>query len=126
MTKRTLMILGGYCVLGAVAIAGWFGRDHRPLFPDAYSSTQAESPRAAVATVAPERTYVERAPVQQARTVQVVKKRRSTRRSAAIIAGTSGAGAAIGGIAKGGKGAAIGAISGAAGGFFYDALTRDR
>ncbi|MBL8233515.1 MAG: hypothetical protein JNL98_33775, partial [Bryobacterales bacterium] len=49
---------------------------------------------------------------------------RSTGKSVAIVAGSAGAGAAIGGIAGGGKGAGIGAISGGTAGFVYDRLTR--
>lgn len=49
---------------------------------------------------------------------------RSTGKSVAIVAGSAGAGAAIGGIAGGGKGAGIGAISGGTAGFIYDRLTR--
>ena len=52
-----------------------------------------------------------------------VRQRRSTARSAAIIAGSAGTGAAIGAIAKGGKGAAIGAIAGGVAGYIYDRLT---
>ena len=50
---------------------------------------------------------------------------RSTAASVGIIAGSAGAGAAIGGIAKGGKGAAIGAIAGGIAGTVYDQATRD-
>ena len=55
---------------------------------------------------------------------KVSKKERSTARSAAIIIGAAAAGAAIGGAADGGKGAAIGAVSGGAGGYVYDRMTR--
>jgi hypothetical protein len=41
----------------------------------------------------------------------------------AIVAGSAGAGAAIGALAGGGKGAAIGAISGGLGGFIFDRMT---
>jgi hypothetical protein len=53
-------------------------------------------------------------------------KQRSTARSAAIIAGSAAAGAAIGGITAGGKGVAIGAVSGGAGGYIYDRITRPK
>jgi hypothetical protein len=51
------------------------------------------------------------------------KQGRSTGKSVAIIAGSAGAGAAIGALAGGGKGAAIGAASGGTAGFIYDRVT---
>lgn len=53
----------------------------------------------------------------------VAIKGRSTGKSVAIVAGSAGAGAAIGAIAGGGKGAAIGAASGGTAGFIYDRVT---
>jgi hypothetical protein len=67
------------------------------------------------------RTYVERD-----RDYVVRKNRRSTGKSVAIVAGSAGAGAAIGALAGGGKGAAIGALTGGAAGFVYDRLTHNR
>lgn len=51
-------------------------------------------------------------------------RKRSTGESVAIIGGGAAAGAAIGGLAKGGKGAAIGAIAGGVGGAIYDRATK--
>lgn len=55
-----------------------------------------------------------------------VRDERSTGKSVAIVGGSAAAGAAIGGIAGGGKGAALGAITGGTAGFIYDRLTKDR
>jgi hypothetical protein len=55
-----------------------------------------------------------------------VKRGRSWEREVLIIAGSSGAGAAIGAVAGGGKGAAIGAVSGGVAGAIYDIATRNK
>jgi hypothetical protein len=50
-------------------------------------------------------------------------KGRSTGKSVMIVAGSAGAGAAIGALAGGGKGAAIGALAGGGAGLIYDRIT---
>ena len=55
-----------------------------------------------------------------------VRHQRSTGKSVAIVAGSAGAGAAIGTLAGGGKGAAIGAASGGVAGFIYDRMTHNK
>jgi uncharacterized protein YcfJ len=56
----------------------------------------------------------------------VVRHHRSTEDSVLIVAGSSGAGAAIGALAGGGKGAGIGAIAGGIGGLIYDRATANK
>ena len=56
----------------------------------------------------------------------VVRRHRSTEKSVAIVAGSSGVGAAIGALAGGGKGAGIGALAGGAAGFVYDRATANK
>ncbi len=56
----------------------------------------------------------------------VRRHHRSTEKSALIVAGSAGTGAAIGAIAGGGKGAGIGALAGGAAGFIYDRLTANK
>lgn len=55
----------------------------------------------------------------------VVHRGRSTKKSVAIVAGSSGVGAAIGALAGGGRGAGIGALAGGGAGFIYDRLTHN-
>jgi hypothetical protein len=57
---------------------------------------------------------------------ETITKRRSTGKSVAIVAGSAGAGAAVGALAGGKKGAAIGAISGGVAGFIYDRMTANK
>jgi hypothetical protein len=55
-----------------------------------------------------------------------IRQKRSTGKSVLIVAGSAGAGAAIGGLAGGKKGAAIGAISGGVAGLIYDRMTANQ
>jgi len=64
------------------------------------------------------------APVTTPRTV--VKRGRSWKKSAAIIGGSTAAGAGVGAIMDGGSGAKKGAVVGLVGGVVYDIATRDR
>ena len=56
----------------------------------------------------------------------VSEPERTAKERAAIIGGSAAAGAAIGGIAGGGKGAAIGALGGGAAGYIYDRMTKNQ
>ena len=60
------------------------------------------------------------------RTVSQTQSKRSLKKSALIVGGSAGAGAAIGAVAGGGKGAAVGAVSGGVAGLVYDLMTRNK
>jgi hypothetical protein len=89
-----------------------------------------------VATVAPVHSfrgtpairtrYVAPEPVSATRRVPDTQHKRSLQKSALIVGGGAGAGAAIGAIAGGGKGAAVGAMSGGVAGLIYDLATRNK
>lgn len=57
---------------------------------------------------------------------RVYVKRRSKKKSVAIVGGSAAGGAAIGALAGGGKGAAIGALAGGGAGYVYDRKTHKK
>ncbi len=122
--KRALMI-GGFTILAALAVAGWVRKPAQTVEPDETALTTPSTAYAAPAAPAVHRAAAHVQPAAAAET-RVVKRERPFSHSAAIVAGSAGAGAAIGGIAGGGKGAAIGALSGGAAGFIYDRLTHNK
>lgn len=152
--KRAL-IIGSFAALAVVATLGWTRKSEpaaaypmvpasqalAPLPSDSYTPATpvvySNSPYApAFAAPAPQRAP-ESAPAQTERRVarsssvesrqpRVVTRKRPFGHSAAIVAGSAGAGAAIGALAGGGKGAAIGALAGGGGGFVYDRLTNKK
>lgn len=67
-----------------------------------------------------------RAVTSTAAAARPVRHKRSLKKEALIVAGSAGAGAAIGAVAGGGKGAAIGAASGGVAGLVYDLATRNK
>ena len=93
--------------------------------PVVYVPAQPAAPEWQYARTAPVRRAVVTRSYQPVRTVQV-RRGRPLSHSVAIVAGSSGMGAAIGALAGGGRGAAIGALTGGAGGFLYDRLTHNR
>ncbi|HYO81690.1 MAG TPA: hypothetical protein VES20_09830 [Bryobacteraceae bacterium] len=145
------LLMFGVAGLAAVATAGWM-RNPVPatahaLMPPVIQEVQAPmeilqepAPVYAVRRATPIRTRMmqERYPVQNVsstrrapvayddREYRPQRRERSKMKSAAIIGGGAAAGAAIGGMAGGGKGAAIGAVGGGAAGLVYDRMTRDK
>ncbi|HUG44802.1 MAG TPA: glycine zipper family protein [Acidobacteriota bacterium] len=69
---------------------------------------------------------VERQVIHQPAAQPAQEKGRSWEREVLIVAGSAGAGTAIGAIAGGRKGAAVGAVSGGVAGLIYDLATRNK
>ncbi len=139
MERRTLLTIAGFVLLGAVAVAGWVRTPH-PMAASAPISCydQLGNPVAAPLTwssaqltpaiAQPAYAYAPVQPVVQRQSTapRRVVRERPLKHSVAIVAGSSGVGAAIGAQAGGGRGAGIGALSGAAAGFLYDRLTHKK
>jgi hypothetical protein len=75
---------------------------------------------------APTRVSYEPRPAPRETTQRVASRDRSWKKSAAIIGGSTAAGAGVGAIMGGGGGAKKGAVVGLLGGVVYDIATRDR
>jgi hypothetical protein len=148
MPKTRILTIAAFAALAVVAVLGWTRKTE--VAPQsfinpadaAYSSyttpaatgiMPAYASRPAVRVVreqhltapaaAPARVAADRPARASSRTVTT---ERPFGHSAAIVAGSAGAGAAVGAIAGGGKGAAIGALAGGGAGLVYDRLTHKK
>lgn len=97
-----------------------------------YAQTAAYAPYSSESTIYRDRPrvvrtrYIDRTTYVEPSRTYVYHRGRSLKKSALIVAGSAGTGAAIGALAGGGKGAGIGALAGGAAGFIYDRLTHNR
>ncbi len=119
MRPKVLIALGVLAAfLGGAIFQGYL----KPALANAFTNTTpaAETTQTTQTARAEPRRAVEReAPVRR-------RHQRSLEREVLIVAGSAGAGAAIGGAAKGAKGAGVGALAGGVGGLIYDLATRNR
>lgn len=117
-------ILIGTGVLAAFLGGALFGGFAKPALTSAFAQEQQPVVERRAAP-APRRVVYSEPAYREAQREPIVR-RRSAENQVLIVAGSSGAGAAIGGLAGGGKGAAIGAIAGAVGGLIYNEHTKEK
>ncbi len=127
----TALLVGALAVYGVPRLMNPQSPTEGLLQPAVYRGEA--SPPVADTAIAPQRAPLRRsyaaAPAYRetaAPVSQPVRRHRTTAKSALIVAGSAGTGAAIGALAGGGKGAAIGAIAGGVGGFIYDRITANK
>ncbi len=113
-------------LLAGLAVAGWTRKPAEPYtalpaYDDATFTTTPVAYRQPVRVQRLAQRDVAYVPARR-----VVRRPRPFGHSVAIVAGSAGAGAAIGALAGGGRGAAIGALSGGTAGFIYDRITHNR
>ncbi len=113
MKPKVLIAIG---VLAAFLAGAVFQGYIKPAAANSFATTP---PVVQATRVAPERVVEREVPVRR-------RSHRTWEREVLIVAGSSGAGAAIGGAAKGAKGAGVGALIGGVGGLVYDLATRNR
>jgi hypothetical protein len=130
--KSKVLIAGGLVlafVMGTLA-SGLYtstARAFNPLPETAVVPATAAAPANSFRSTPAVRTrYIAPETLSTSRTVSQTNNKRSIKKSALIVGGSAGAGAAIGAVAGGGKGAAIGAMSGGVAGLVYDLATRNK
>ena len=116
--------VAGATVTGFTAAPGVFGATPGAAVPVSYMPTAA-SVQPAVNNE-PIEVYRPRAVPARYQTREVARPTRSVKKSVAIIAGSTAAGAVVGGLAKGKKGALIGGIVGGGAATVWDQVTRRR